>query len=195
MTTSAPRVPSGRPLPGEFAAYAAEDIAHVSGDDAVAALAIQAERVLELLSNLDDAAVEGVTYAPDKWMLKDVVAHLADDERIFAYRILCLARRDGRALEGFDEKKYATAARAERRPWAAIVADYAAVRHATLTLLEGLSPDAWMCRGIVNGYDASVRGLAFHIAGHELRHLRAIETLYWPRLNSGSDPLRITRTH
>jgi hypothetical protein len=183
MMMSAPRVRSGRPLPGEFAAYAADDIACVSGDDALTALATQAERVLELLSHLNDAAVDGVTYAPGKWTLKDVVAHLADDERIFAYRILCLARRDARLLEGFDEKEYAQASRADRRPWASILADYAAVRHATLTLLEGLSPDAWMCRGRVNGYVASVRGLAFHIAGHEVRHLRSIETLYWPRLN------------
>ncbi len=109
--------------------------------------------------------------------------HLADDERIFAYRILCLARNDPRSLDGFDEKAYANAARAERRPWRSILADYAAVRRATLTLLEGLPPDAWLCRGVVNGYEASVRGLAFHIAGHELRHLRSIETLYWPRLN------------
>lgn len=195
MINATPRVPSGRPLPGEFAAYAAEDIAYVRGDDAVAALAIQAERLLERLSHLNDATVDGVTYAPGKWMLKDVVAHLADDERIFAYRILCLARRDARALEGFDEKEYAKAAEAERRPWTSILADYAAVRHATVTLLEGLPPDVWTYRGVVNGYEASVRGLAFHIAGHELRHLRAIETLYWPRLNSGSDPLRIARTH
>jgi hypothetical protein len=194
MTISRPRFQSGRPLPGEFAAYAAADIAHVAGDDALAALAIQAERVLELLSNLNDAVVDGVTYAPGKWTLKDVVAHLADDERIFAYRMLCLARRDARALEGFEEKDYARAAEAERRPWPSILADYAAVRHATLTLLEGLPRDAWMYRGVVNGYEATVRGLAFLIAGHELRHLRAIETLYWPRLNSGSDPLRIVPT-
>ena len=189
MTTSTSRVRSGRPQPGEFAAYASEDIAHVAGDDALAALASQAERVLGLLSSLDDAAVEGVTYAAGKWMLKDVVAHLADDERIFAYRMLCLARNDSRLLDGFDEKAYASAARAERRPWASILADYAAVRHATLTLLEGLPPDAWLCRGVVNGYDASVRGLAFHIAGHELRHLRSIETLYWPRLNRATAPV------
>jgi DinB family protein len=183
MTISTSRVRSGRPQPGEFAAYASEDIAHVVGDDALAALAAQAERVLGLLSSLDDAAVDGVTYAPGKWMLKDVVAHLADDERIFAYRMLCLARNDSHSLGGFDEKAYANAARAERRPWASILADYAAVRHTTLTLLEGLPPDAWLCRGVVNGYEASVRGLAFHVAGHELRHLRSIETLYWPRLN------------
>ena len=194
MTLSRPRLPSGRPLPGEFAAYAADDIAYVAGDDALAALAMQTERVLELLSTVDDSAVAGVTYAPGKWTLKDVVAHLADDERIFAYRMLCLARRDARVLEGFEEKDYASAAEAERRPWSSILADYAAVRHATLTLLEGLPPDAWMYRGVVNGYEASVRGLAFHVAGHELRHLRAIQTLYWPRLHSGSDTARIART-
>ena len=194
MTILRPRVPSGRPLPGEFAAYAADDIGRVAGDDALAALAIQAERVLELLSNLSDAVVDGVTYAPGKWTLKDVVAHLADDERIFAYRMLCLARRDARALEGFDEKDYARTAEAEARPWTSILADYAAVRHATLTLLEGLPPDAWMYRGVVNGCEASVRGLAFHVAGHELRHVRAIETLYWPRLKSGSDTVRVART-
>ena len=154
----------------------------MSGDDALAALARQAERVISLLSTVNDDAVDGVTYAPGKWTLKDVVAHLADDERVFAYRLLCLARRDPRLLEGFDEKQYAEAAGAERRPWSLLLADYAAVRNATLTLLEGLSAEAWTYRGVVNGYEASVRGLAFHIAGHELRHIRAIETLYWPNL-------------
>lgn len=179
---SASDVRSGRPLPGEFASYAAEDIAHVQGDDALAALAAQGRRVLALLSPLDDAAVDGVTYAPGKWTLKDVVAHLADDERVFGYRLLCLARRDARTLDGFDERHYADAANATRRPWSSLLADYAAVRQATLTLLEGLPNAAWEYRGTVNGYEASVRGLAFHIAGHELRHLRAIESLYWPHL-------------
>ena len=174
---------SGRPLPGEFADYAAEDISHVSGDDALVALASQAECVLALLGSVDDDAVGGVTYAPGKWTLKDVVAHLADDERVFGYRMLCLARRDARLLDGFDEKRYATEALATRRSWASLLADYSAVRNATLTFLDGLPAEAWTYRGIVNGYEASVRGLAFHIAGHELRHLRAIETLYWPRLN------------
>ena len=98
MTTTYSQMPSGRPLPGEFASYAAEDIAHVAGDDAVAALASQRDRVLALLSGVNDVAVNGVTYAPGKWTLKDVIAHLADDERIFAYRMLCVARRDPNAL-------------------------------------------------------------------------------------------------
>jgi hypothetical protein len=179
-------------MPGEFAAYAAADIEHVAGDDAVAALESQRDRVLTLLSPLDDAAVDGVTYAPGKWMLKDVVAHLADDERVFGYRLLCVARQDPLPLPGFDERRYADAANATHRPWASLLTDYAAVRCATLTLLEGLSADAWKHRGMVNGYEASVRGLAFHVAGHELRHLRAIETLYWPRLESRPERRQIS---
>jgi len=183
MLTIISRVRSGRPLPGEFAEYAADDIARVSGDDALFALAEQRDRVLALLSPLDDHAVDGVTYAPGKWTLKDVLAHLADDERVFGYRMLCLARRDTRTLTGFDEREYVEAAAASHRPWSSLLADYAAVRQATLALLDGLPASAWEYRGIVNGYEASVRGLAFHIAGHELRHLRAIETSYWARLN------------
>ncbi len=181
-SSSASRIPSGRPLPGEFAAYAADDIDRVAGDDALAALAVQRDRLLSLLSPLSDHAVDGVTYAPGKWTLKDVVAHLADDERVFAYRLLCLARRDRRDLTGFDERDYAVAAEATLRSWTMLLDDYAAVRNATLTLLEGLPTAAWSYRGLVNGYEASVRGLAFHIAGHELRHLRSIETQYWPHV-------------
>lgn len=182
ISLSDQRPRSGRPVAGEFAEYAGADIAYVAGDDAVTALATQRDAMLARLSTLNDESVDGVTYAPGKWTLKDVIAHLADDERVFGYRLLCLARRDPRALEGFDERQYADAAAATQRPWGSLLTDYAAVRLATLTLLEGLPAAAWHYRGVVNGYEASVRGLAFHIAGHELRHLRAIETLYWPKL-------------
>ena len=144
---------SGRPLPGEFAAYAAADIAQVAGDDALAALASQAERVLALLASVNDEAVEGVAYAPDKWTLKDVVAHLADDERVFGYRMLCLARRDTQLLDGFDEKRYATEASATRRSWASLLADYSAVRNATLTFWTGFRPK----RGRIAGSSTATR--------------------------------------
>ena len=172
------RAPSGRPVEGEYASYAKPDIDAVAGDDAVAALEAQSREVLALLELVGEAAARGLTYAPGKWTLKEVVGHLADDERIFVYRALCLARGDTRALPGFDEKLYARHSGFEERTLADLLAEYRAVRHATLAFFAGLPAEAWGRAGAVNDYRATVRGLAFHIAGHELRHLRALREKY-----------------
>lgn len=172
------RIPSGRPLDGEFADYAKSDIERVGGDDAVKALAFQAVDTLALLNPLRDTEISGVTYAPGKWTVKEVVGHLCDDERIFAYRALCIARNDNQPLAGFDEKRYVQFANFESRTMAELMAEYRAVRCATISLFAGLSSEAWVRRGVVNGYGASVRGLAFHIVGHELRHVRALREKY-----------------
>lgn len=172
--------PTGRPAAGEYAAYAESDIARVTGSDARVALQTQRDEVLTLLGGLTDSQVRGVAYAPGKWTLKEVLGHLIDDERIFCYRVLCVARGEQTPQPGFDEKRYAATSGAEARPLAELLDEYRVVRESTLALLRGLPGEAWMRRGVVNGYEASVRGLAFHIAGHELRHVEALRTKYLP---------------
>ena len=179
------RARTGRPMPGEFADYAQPDVDFVAGDDAVTALSDQEGQVIALFDRLSDDDVRGVRYAAGKWTIKQVLGHLADDERIFAYRILCVARGDDRPLAGFDENDYMRHAGFEDRTLADLIAEYRSVRQATLSLLEGLPVETWTRRGIVNGYEASVRGLAFHIAGHELRHLRALRDRYLPLVGRG----------
>jgi hypothetical protein len=124
-------VRSGRPGEGEYAPYAKADIDLVEGDDAVAALTAQRDLVLAFLGDLKESAVAGLTYAPGKWTLKEVAGHLVDDERIFAYRALCIARGDMRPLPGFDEKEYMDGASFESRSLADIVAEYRTVRWAS----------------------------------------------------------------
>lgn len=77
---------SGRPLKGEFAAYAESDIDYVEGDDAVEALGSQWTDVVALFLSLDEKSIRAKRYAPGKWTVKEVIGHLIDDERIFAYR-------------------------------------------------------------------------------------------------------------
>jgi hypothetical protein len=178
FTRHAPRAISGRPADDEFATYAKPDIALVAGDDAIGVLVAQRRATVLLVESLDEEGVQGRTYATGKWTLKEVLGHLADDERIFAYRALCIARGDTAPLPSFDEKAYVAAAGFEARPLASLLAEYRAVRHATIALLGGLPAEAWLRRGRVTDYEASVRGLAFHIAGHELRHLRTIREKY-----------------
>lgn len=177
-----PDTVSGRPGPGEFAAYAEADLARVEGEDACAALLRLRHETLALFEHFGERGAD-VTYAAGKWTVRQVLGHLADDERIFAYRALCIARGDARPLPGFDENSYAEAARFERHSLQDLLADYEAVRNASLTLFRGLDPEAWLRRGIVNDYSASPRGLAFHIAGHELHHHHVLRERYLPLLS------------
>lgn len=181
---AAPRQPTGRPAPGEYADYAAADVAAVPGDDAIDALARLAEDTPAFFLGLAESVESGLTYAPGKWTLKEVLGHLIDDERIFAYRLLCVARGEPRELPGFDENLYAAHAGFARQSLQELLADYAATRAATLSLLRGLPPGAWVRRGQVNGYGCSVRGLAFHIAGHELHHHRVVRERYLPLIGA-----------
>jgi len=148
---------SGRPAPGEFAEYAQDDIDFVAGDDAVAALARQERETVELFERVGSAPA----YAAGKWTLKEVLGHLIDDERIFAYRALCVARGDARPLPGFDEKEYVAGADFEEREMKSLIGEYRIVRRATIAFFDSLSAEQWLRRGVVNGYEASVRGSRF----------------------------------
>ena len=169
---------SGRPLPDEYGSHAADDIAHVAGDDAIAALARQEAAVKELFGGLEETAIAGLRYAPGKWTLKEVLGHMVDDERIFTYRALCIARGDARPLESFDENQYVAGASFEQQPLRALLDDYCLTRCAAIAFYRSVTDEAWLRRGTVAGYGASVRGLAFHVAGHELHHLRVIRERY-----------------
>ena len=100
------------------------------------------------------------------------------DERIFVYRALCIARGDSIALESFNENLYVAGANFDERTLADLLREYALVRGATIAFFDALSKEAWSRKGRVAGYEATVRGLAFHIAGHELHHLRVLKERY-----------------
>ncbi len=174
-------VPSGRPQAGEYADYAEAHIAAVEGNDIVSILRQQALATLSLFGDLGEERIRSLTYAPGKWTMKEILGHLADDERIFLYRALTIARGDSTELPGFDENAYVRLAEFEARPLADLLAEYRSVRESAISLFAGLPQAAWLRRGSVNGYSATVRGLAFHIAGHELHHHRVIRERYLAR--------------
>jgi hypothetical protein len=184
MERMAEWIPTGRPQPGEFADYAMSDIEAVPGDDAVGALVQMEAKTRALFESFEPVVERGATYAPGKWTLKEVLGHIIDDERIFSYRALCVARGDESELPGFDEKLYVASAGFESREVSSLLDEYAVVRAATVSMLIHLPSNAWRRIGRVNGYSASARGLAFHIAGHELHHHRVIDERYRPLLES-----------
>ncbi len=168
----------GRPEPGEYAPYYDRYIALVTGTDILDTLESQRRQMLLLLSGRDEA--EGnFRYAPDKWSAKEVLGHVCDTERIFAYRALRISRGDRIPMEGFEQDDYVRNGPFAQLPIAELIEDYIAVRRATLTLLRNLDEAAWTRRGIANKNEVSVRGLAYIIAGHELHHRRILEEKYF----------------
>ncbi|UJH69134.1 DinB family protein [Allomuricauda sp. SCSIO 65647] len=126
-------------------------------------------------------------YADNKWTIKEILVHLIDDERIFSYRALRYARNDDTPLHGFDQDVYAKSSNANARSLESIFDEYETVRKATISLFKNLPEESFTRKGcgiehdgsIVN--ERSVRGLAYHIAGHELRHFNIIKERYMDR--------------
>lgn len=167
-----------RPEPGEYAPYYQPYISLVGGSDILASLEEQRKQMLLLLCGRD-AADGDFRYAPDKWSAKEVLGHVCDSERIFAYRALRISRGDRTPIEGFEQDDYVRNGPFGRVPLEEIVEDYIAVRQATLTVLRNLDEAAWKRRGIANKNEVSVRALAFMIAGHEVHHRRMLEEKYF----------------
>ncbi len=117
-------------------------------------------------------------YAPGKWTIKEVLVHIVDDERIFSYRALRFARGDKTELPGFEQDDYVPLSGANDRLLHDIMAEYAAVREATIALFRGLPQEALLRAGVANGNRASVRALGYHIAGHEAHHVHIIKERY-----------------
>jgi DinB family protein len=168
----------GHPESNEYAPYYGRYISLVGSNDILAALDSQRREMLLLLSGRDEAEGD-FRYAADKWSVKEVLGHICDTERIFAYRALRISRGDRTPIEGFEQDGYVTNGPFAQRTLPDLIEDYIAVRRATLTLFRNLDEQAWLRRGIANNNEVSVRAIAYTAAGHELHHRRILEQKYF----------------
>lgn len=166
-----------RPEPEEYAPFYRGYIERVPDRPLLDQLARQAEETRARLAPLS-AEKARYRYAPDKWSVTEVVGHIGDSERVFAYRALRIARGDTTPLPGFEEKEWMKVADFYRRGLADVLAELVAVRQATLALLRSLDAAAYARRGVANDNAVSVRALAHIIAGHELHHLAVLQERY-----------------
>ncbi len=167
-----------KPLPGEYDPYAIAYIDHLPDDGNIFHhLRRNGELMTAFFRSLPAGKWEH-RYAPGKWTIKDILLHIIDDERIFAYRALRIARGDTTPLAGFDQEPYAVTGQANARSAESLLEEYVSVRNATLTLFENLPDEAWTRSGIANEHPVSVRALVYILGGHELHHLAVIKNKY-----------------
>lgn len=176
------------PAPTEYSEFYARYVARVPPGDIVAQLATQLASTLAPIRGLSEGEAER-GYAPGKWTVKEVLGHLSDAERVFAYRALRIARGDTTPLPGFDENAYTPAGRFDDRDINSLISELVAVRSASVALLDSLPTEAWLRSGTASGAAVTVRGLAFIMAGHELHHRAILSERYGIGAASPQPPL------
>ena len=117
-------------------------------------------------------------YAEGKWTIKDIILHLIDAERIFAYRALRIARNDKTALPGFEENDYVVTANANNREYESLFTEYETVRNATISLFKTFTSEDFLRLGTASNNSISVRAIGYITLGHELHHKNVILERY-----------------
>jgi uncharacterized damage-inducible protein DinB len=167
-----------RPTSDEHIPYYGKYIALVPDDNLPIARHL-ADQHHETIDVLRKAKAKGDhAYAPGKWTVKEVIGHICDAERIFAYRALRFSRGDSTELPGFDENAYVANSNFRSRTMEDLLEELWAVRAATLSLAKYLPESALSMRGSANGAPVTVRALLYIIAGHERHHLGILRERY-----------------
>ena len=162
---------------GEYSPVYAKYVQVVPAGDVLASLESQLAGTVAVLDAFGEDGA-GYRYAPGKWSVREVVGHVVDAERVFAYRAMCAARGETAALPSFDENAWVESADFERRTLASLMGELTAVRRATLALFRNLDDRALARRVVASGVPVTARALAWIIAGHELHHRRLLEERY-----------------
>lgn len=166
-----------RPTQSEYQPSYDRYISMVPDANILTVLADQITETLDLLRSIPESG-GNFRYAPEKWSIKELVGHLIDSERVFAYRALRFARNDSTPLPGFEQDDYVRGASYDRLSLSDITSEFESVRASTLFLLRHFDGDAWSRKGLANESEVSVRALAYIIAGHELHHRGVLRAKY-----------------
>lgn len=165
-----------RPAITDYPEHYQEYVNLVPEGDIIAIINAQTEETVAYIKDNEDR--RDFRYAEGKWSLIEVIGHMIDTERIQAYRLMRIARGDKTPLAGYDDEAYVENAHFSTRTIDDLLEEFVAVRTSTVSLLRGLSEDAWEKRGFANNGEFTVLALAYIIAGHELHHLKLIKDRY-----------------
>jgi uncharacterized damage-inducible protein DinB len=166
-----------RPTPGTYPAYFENYISKVQADTVKEAIVTYGKILIDRFKALPVEKAD-YAYAADKWTLKEVLQHVIDTERIFAYRAVAIARKETISLPGFDENSYAANSKANSRDWNSLLEEFSAVRNSTDLLLKTFDEEQLSQQGTTNNNPTTVKAIAFIVYGHILHHLNIINERY-----------------
>ncbi len=165
-----------QPNSTEYASFYAHYVGLAPEQNGLVALRDSKREALELWKQWPITKQE-FAYDTGKWTPKDLIQHLIDSERVFAYRALSIGRGDRTSLPGFDQDEYVLSAKAKNRTWHDLLEEFESVRSSSIALFESLSEESEN-KGNANGDDISVRALCFICSGHLRHHLQIMKERY-----------------
>jgi DinB superfamily len=166
-----------RPDKNEYAEYYEKYISLVAENNIVAAMQNQLEEFTNLFASIPEAK-GAFSYAPNKWTIKELVGHLIDGERIFAYRALRFSRSDKLPIEGFEQDDYVANADFNSIKLADLVEELSLLRRANILFFKNLTTEMQVLKGTASNAEISVRALAFIMVGHIRHHLNILNARY-----------------
>jgi len=166
-----------RPSPQEYNPYYEGYVSLMTEHDIAAALAEQPDLLRGVLSGVPDE--KGTyAYAPGKWTIKELLSHIIDGERIFAYRLLRISRGDATPIEGFEQDDYIATSNANERPFAELLDEFDLLRRSNMIMFRNISDAASRSMGTASGSPVSARAIAWILGGHVRHHLRILQERY-----------------
>lgn len=166
-----------KPSQTEYSPYYKPYIDLVQSRNLIGSLREVNRQSLNLLKQLPPEK-QDYRYDSGKWCVKEIVAHLIDAERVFAYRALRFARNDHTELPGYDHNMYIWSSKAILRDFYFMLEEFSLLRQSTIALFKSFDADMLSRQGMANGYSITVNALGFVIAGHELHHINVIKQRY-----------------
>lgn len=166
-----------RPEKTEYAPYYETYVSLVDETDVVVTLQNQLDEMRNLLAEITEEKAAHA-YAEGKWTIKELIGHLNDGEKIFAYRALRIARADKTPMEGFEQDGYIENASFNDCSLADLAEEFSLLRRANLLFFKNLGDAAWLRTGTADGKEFSVRALGFIMIGHVRHHANILKTRY-----------------
>ena len=166
-----------KPGTDEYNEYYQGYVSQVTESDLLGVLTAQPNDVGAVFGSLDES--KGTfSYAEGKWTIKEMLSHIVDGERHFAYRVLRISRGDTTPIEGFEQDLYIENSHANERTFEDMVAEFAELRSANLRQLRNFDEANWLRRGTASGNPFTVRALGYIMAGHVRHHLKILQERY-----------------
>jgi len=167
-----------KPKPGEYAPYAVVYVdLFADGTDMIATLAQSLKKAVSLVRSIPVEKLKQ-PFAPGEWTVKEILSHIMDTERVFAYRALRFARNDPAELFPVDQDLYVQNSGVNERSIEEIMEEYESIRKSTLTLFKSFNEESIKRAGKVSGNPTTVAALVWLTAGHEAHHLNSIKQNY-----------------